>query len=86
MRSVRTRIHAAALILVLSAAAPYQARAEGNADLSRISIENFGQISDVYYRGAQPKGDDESTWFIVVVTAFTPRSVAPRRDGGADAV
>jgi len=58
MQSVRTRIRAAVLVLVLSAAAPYQARAEGKADLSRISIENFGQISDVYYRGAQPKGDD----------------------------
>jgi protein tyrosine/serine phosphatase len=46
-------------MLVLSAAAPYQARAEGGAaDLSRISIENFGRISDVYYRGAQPRGND----------------------------
>ena len=58
MRSVRTRIHAVALMLVLSAA-PHQARAEGGAaDLSRISIENFGRISDVYYRGAQPRGND----------------------------
>ena len=49
MQSVRTRVHAVALMLVLSAAAPYQARAEGGAaDLSRISIENFGRISDVY--------------------------------------
>ena len=32
-------------------------RASGAA-ASRISIDNFGQISETYYRGAQPAGDD----------------------------
>jgi protein tyrosine/serine phosphatase len=58
MYSVRNRRRAAVLILTLSIAAPYQAFAEKSGALSRISIENFGQINDGYFRGAQPKGDD----------------------------
>jgi tyrosine-protein phosphatase SIW14 len=58
MYSTRARIHALAVVLVLSVAAPYQAFADRSEALSRISIDNFGQISDVYFRGAQPKGHD----------------------------
>jgi len=58
MHSIRPRFHAAAFILALSIAAPYNAFAEKSDALSRISIENFGQINDGYFRGAQPKGRD----------------------------
>jgi protein tyrosine/serine phosphatase len=37
-----------------AAAAP----AASAAALSAIRIDNFGQVDDHYYRGAQPKGDD----------------------------
>ena len=58
MYSTRARIHALAVVLVLSVAAPYQAFADRSEALSRVSIDNFGEISDVYFRGAQPKGHD----------------------------
>jgi protein tyrosine/serine phosphatase len=58
MVSIRTRLHAAAFILALSVAAPYQAFAEKSGALSHVSIDNFGQVNDGYFRGAQPKGHD----------------------------
>jgi protein tyrosine/serine phosphatase len=58
MHSLRARVHTTAVVLALSVVAPYQAFADRSAALSRISIDNFGQISDVYFRGAQPKGHD----------------------------
>ena len=58
MPPIRTRLSAAALAIVLSLAGPYQAFAERSSALSAIKIDNFGQVSDVYYRGAQPKGAD----------------------------
>jgi protein tyrosine/serine phosphatase len=58
MRSVRTRIHAITFALVLAIAAPYQAFAERSDALARIAIDNFGQINDAYFRGAQPRGQD----------------------------
>jgi protein tyrosine/serine phosphatase len=58
MRSVRARIHASAFILLLAMAAPYQAFADRPQPVAGISIGNFGQISDVYFRGAQPVGHD----------------------------
>jgi tyrosine-protein phosphatase SIW14 len=58
MHSIRTRLHAAALILTLSIAAPYQAFANRSDALSHVSIENFGQVNAGYFRGAQPKGHD----------------------------
>jgi protein tyrosine/serine phosphatase len=46
----------AALALTLSVALP--AAAGSNERLANIRIENFGQVSDHYYRGAQPEGRD----------------------------
>jgi uncharacterized protein (TIGR01244 family) len=37
---------------------PAAAVATGNAALAAIDIENFGRVSDTYYRGSQPMGDD----------------------------
>ena len=59
MTSICTRLSTtAALAIVLSLAGPSQAHAERAAALSSITIDNFGQVNDGYYRGAQPKGDD----------------------------
>lgn len=40
------------------AAAPAPAAAASAAALSRIHIDNFGVVDDLYYRGAQPDGRD----------------------------
>ena len=54
----------AALLLTVSLVAPGIARAERSdekraaADVSRIDIDNFGRVSDHYYRGAEPDADD----------------------------
>jgi protein tyrosine/serine phosphatase len=68
---MRTRAvsHRAALLLVLSLAAPAGARAAGPGpssaavdraavNISSIRIDNFGQTSPTYFRGAQPEGRD----------------------------
>ena len=58
---LRSRIRAFAVVLALTTALPagsYAATATTAEALKHISIDNFGQISDVYFRGAQPKGHD----------------------------
>ena len=65
---VRTRTHTVALLVALSWAAPAvaqttavplkSAKTAPAVDLSRIRIDNFGQVSQNYYRGAQPKKHD----------------------------
>ena len=44
----------AALIAALCLAVPVFAKKSTVVSLSRIHIDNFGRINDVYYRGAQP--------------------------------
>jgi protein tyrosine/serine phosphatase len=39
-------------------AASASAETNGNLDLSKIRIKNFGQTSETYYRGAQPESRD----------------------------
>ncbi len=58
MRLSRTsvRAHLATLIVLASLVVP--AAAQGNATAAKIRIDNFGQVSDLYYRGAQPTGGD----------------------------
>jgi tyrosine-protein phosphatase SIW14 len=46
------------LAVLLSFAVSAVAGTDVNAKLSRIRIDNFGRISDTYYRGAQPKDRD----------------------------
>jgi tyrosine-protein phosphatase SIW14 len=41
-----------------AALAAEKGSASTSAALSRIKIDNFGQVSPTYYRGAQPKGHD----------------------------
>ena len=43
-----------AVLLALALASP----AAASADLSKITIDNFGRVNDNYYRGAQPEGRD----------------------------
>jgi protein tyrosine/serine phosphatase len=52
------RNYACALAVVLSLAASLPAQTNINARIARIRIENFGQINDNYYRGAQPAARD----------------------------
>lgn len=60
------RAYTAALVIVCSLAAPAAARSSGRdtratipaVDVSKIRIDNFGQINRTYYRGAQPDGHD----------------------------
>jgi len=63
MRTKAPAIYSAALAVALSlgSATARQASAQppaASALLSSIHIDNFGQISPSYYRGAQPKGRD----------------------------
>jgi protein tyrosine/serine phosphatase len=61
-RSVR--VHAATLLIAASLAFPTAGRAQAitlaasAAKAATLEIDNFGQISPAYYRGAQPKGRD----------------------------
>ena len=48
-----TRVYTAVL-LALALASP----AAASAELSKITIDNFGRVNDNYYRGAQPEGRD----------------------------
>ncbi len=57
--NVLTRVSAAILLVVLALAGPSIAQ-DQKADTPKIKIDNFGRISDNFYRGAQPKGQDYS--------------------------
>jgi len=48
------------LLAILSIAIPAFAQNEANAKFSGLRLKNFGHISDTYYRGAQPEGQDYS--------------------------
>lgn len=63
----RTRTSAAACLLVMASLATLGAAPAGSGHANTkaaviatapIVIDNFGHISDTYYRGAQPEGDD----------------------------
>lgn len=60
MRSTRVsaRLRVAAAIVAVGLATPLSALADRSAALAAITIENFGQVSETYYRGAQPSGQD----------------------------
>jgi len=60
-RGIRTYTAGLAFVALLSsvpAQAGPVARGATSSALSAIRIENFGEINEHYYRGAQPKGDD----------------------------
>jgi protein-tyrosine phosphatase len=57
LRTPYIRFHA--IIILIAVAFSFPAFAENNAKVGvHVKIENFGKISDSYYRGAQPKGND----------------------------
>lgn len=56
--NVISRVFAATLLVVLALAGPSIAK-DHQAE-TKIKIDNFGRISDNFYRGAQPKGQDYS--------------------------
>jgi protein tyrosine/serine phosphatase len=61
--SIRTRriITALAIALTLAPAATQAREGRGARRFGNVSIPNFGQINDGYFRGSQPKGDDYSS-------------------------
>lgn len=54
----RSRSILFALIIALAVTIPAWAQTSHNGNFPGIKLKNFGQISDNYYRGAQPKGND----------------------------
>jgi uncharacterized protein (TIGR01244 family) len=56
--NVLSRVFAATLLVALALASPSIAQSDQKADVSKIRIDNFGKITDKYYGGAQPKGQD----------------------------
>lgn len=56
--NVLSRVFAATLLVVLAFAGPSIAQADQKAVVAKVKIDNFGKITDKYYRGAQPKGQD----------------------------
>jgi len=58
---LKPRLSTAALVLALSVVPIQYATAKPPGDarpISAVHIDNFGQVSATYYRGAQPKGRD----------------------------
>ena len=51
-------IYAVVAVVLLALTIPAAAQTGGSRKLSNIKVENFGRISDTYYRGAQPRGHD----------------------------
>ena len=45
---------------ILSIATPVFAQNEANEKFSGLRLKNFGRVSDTYFRGAQPQGQDYS--------------------------
>jgi protein tyrosine/serine phosphatase len=65
LRGARRYQYPSVILFALMLAGPSAAAAAdtGSADeraeaLSKITIDNFGQVNESYYRGAQPKGND----------------------------
>ncbi len=58
MPARRLRTSAAAILFGLALAIPASIQAAADAKLARIHIDNFGQVNDRYFRGAQPEGQD----------------------------
>jgi protein tyrosine/serine phosphatase len=57
--SKRTLTHFYALVILVAVAFSFPAYAENTAQpASKIKVDNFGKISDTFYRGAQPKGNE----------------------------
>jgi protein tyrosine/serine phosphatase len=52
------RAPAAALLVALLVSTPVLAGSTAADRLASITIANFAQVSDIYYRGSQPTGDD----------------------------
>jgi tyrosine-protein phosphatase SIW14 len=73
-RSPRAAVFAVALALSLSGA--LQARSVSNAPES-VRIDNFGKVSDLLYRGAQPEGRDYAD-----LAAIGIKTVVDLRDDG----
>lgn len=56
--NIFSRICAAALVVAFSLSIPLTAQTTLIEKQLKIKVDNFGQIGDHYFRGAQPKGQD----------------------------
>lgn len=58
LNRVISSVFISALLVAMPTVTPFAAQTELRDKLANIGIDNFGQISDAYYRGAQPQGRD----------------------------
>jgi protein tyrosine/serine phosphatase len=77
---VRRRTTVAVVAVLLAVAASASAEKSSNPNLSRVRIDNFGQINDNYYRGAQPGTSDYSDLAAIGVKTVIDLT----RDGRSD--
>ena len=79
-RSIVAAVFALSLAIPAAAQTVPVAAQKSTANLSRIRIDNFGQINANYYRGAQPKGQDYAD-----LAAIGVKSVIDLTDDDTDA-
>src|SRR5947208_12676041 len=77
---MRRRSAVAVVAVLLAVAASASAEKSSNPNLSRVRIDNFGQINDNYYRGAQPGASDYSDLAAIGVKTVIDLT----RDGRSD--
>jgi protein tyrosine/serine phosphatase len=77
---IRRRSAVAVVAVLLAVAASASAEKSSNPNLSRVRIDNFGQINDNYYRGAQPGTSDYSDLAAIGVKTVIDLT----RDGRSD--
>jgi len=78
------RIYTAGVLLAALSASPALAGPPVDA-IRAIRIDNFGQVSDTYYRGAQPKGDDFRALAAIGVKTIVDLAEEGDRAEGANA-
>jgi hypothetical protein len=64
------RVYTAAIALAVALSTPITAASAASSALASIRIDNFGVVTDVYYRGAQPEGGDRVALAGVVQLRF----------------
>ncbi len=77
------RAAAAAVLTAIALGAPAGASAQAAKQPATVTIENFGQVSDAYYRGAQPEGEDFSQ--LAAMGVKTIIDLTDERGKGAEA-
>ncbi|HYU79728.1 MAG TPA: tyrosine-protein phosphatase [Vicinamibacterales bacterium] len=79
------RAAVAALFLTFSVALPVGAGTPAAGQVSGVRIDNFGRVSDVYYRGGQPQGRDYADLAAIGVKTVVDLQNDGEANEGADA-